>query len=96
MPSRKCPPLSRRRRLKSTVPQVIGSSLLFVHDHANANIWLIDFAKTVQLPDDVTKIDHCSKWVVGNHEDGYLTGVDNLISIFLTVLESEPACVLPP
>lgn len=61
--------------------EVIGSSLLFVHDRETASIWLIDFAKTVVLPTDV-RIDHNCTWSVGNHEDGYLIGINNLISIF--------------
>ncbi|XP_022919014.2 uncharacterized protein [Onthophagus taurus] len=75
--------------------EVIGSSLLFVHDRTNANIWLIDFAKTVTLPENI-EITHNSKWVVGNHEDGYLVGVNNLISIFMTMLEQQPVPVTPP
>ncbi|KAJ6635032.1 Inositol-trisphosphate 3-kinase A, partial [Pseudolycoriella hygida] len=61
--------------------EVIGSSLLFVHDRNQASVWLIDFAKTVGLPDDI-KINHESIWSVGNHEDGYLIGINNLIDIF--------------
>lgn len=75
--------------------QVIGSSLLFVHDHRHASVWLIDFAKTLLLPDEVS-INHSSHWVVGNHEDGYLIGINNLISLFLTLLESHPVCITPP
>jgi 1D-myo-inositol-triphosphate 3-kinase len=75
--------------------EVIGSSLLFVHDRFNANVWLIDFAKTIKLPEEV-KITHSSKWKVGNHEDGYLIGVNNLISIFMTMLEQQPVAVSPP
>nr|CAD7397579.1 unnamed protein product [Timema poppensis] len=66
--------------------EVIGSSLLFVHDVTNANVWMIDFAKTLVLPNG-TKIDHGSKWTVGNHEDGYLIGINNLISIFSDMLQ---------
>nr|CAD7453789.1 unnamed protein product [Timema tahoe] len=66
--------------------KVIGSSLLFVHDATNANVWMIDFAKTLVLPNG-TKIDHGSKWTVGNHEDGYLIGINNLISIFSDMLQ---------
>lgn len=55
--------------------------MLFVHDEKNASIWLIDFAKTIILPSEV-KIDHASEWIVGNHEDGYLIGVNNLIDVF--------------
>lgn len=61
-----------------------------------ANVWLIDFAKTILLPEDMT-IDHNSKWKVGNHEDGYLIGVNNLISIFTTILEQQQQqAALPP
>ncbi|KAL1509111.1 hypothetical protein ABEB36_003905 [Hypothenemus hampei] len=75
--------------------EVIGSSLLFVHDRYNANVWLIDFAKTVKLPSDI-KINHNSKWKVGNHEDGYLIGINNLIKIFMSVLENQPISITPP
>ncbi|KAG9511229.1 Inositol-trisphosphate 3-kinase A [Fragariocoptes setiger] len=67
--------------------ELIGSSLLFVHDHESANIWLIDFAKTFSLPDNVT-VTHSAEWNVGNHEDGYLTGIDNIISLFDLLRES--------
>lgn len=55
--------------------------MLFVHDQNDANIWLIDFAKTLPVPEGLV-IDHGASWVVGSHEDGYLIGLDNLISIF--------------
>ncbi|KAJ0176218.1 hypothetical protein K1T71_008392 [Dendrolimus kikuchii] len=81
--------LERLRSIRATLTEshffktheLIGSSLLFVHDKRKASIWMIDFAKTVPVPDNVT-IDHNSAWKVGNHEDGYLIGLDNLISIF--------------
>lgn len=48
---------------------------------------MIDFGKTTQLPHDVT-IDHRTKWCLGNHEDGYLVGVDNLILLFRELLRA--------
>ncbi|XP_013136275.1 PREDICTED: inositol-trisphosphate 3-kinase B isoform X5 [Papilio polytes] len=68
--------------------ELIGSSLLFVHDKRKASIWMIDFAKTVPVPDNVT-IDHNSVWKVGNHEDGYLIGINNLISIFESLTKDD-------
>lgn len=69
---------------------MIGSSLLFVHDRQQASIWLIDFAKTVVLPGGV-RIDHSCTWSVGNHEDGYLIGINNLISIFEEITAKRSA-----
>lgn len=70
--------------------EVIGSSLLFVHDQAHASVWLIDFAKTVALPPQMN-IDHYSAWKVGNHEDGYLIGINNLIDIFVELHAANEA-----
>ncbi|CAD1479665.1 unnamed protein product [Heterotrigona itama] len=69
--------------------EVIGSSLLFVHDAKNAGIWMIDFAKTLPLPQHLPRICHDAEWKVGNHEDGYLIGVNNLIDIFQDIWNSE-------
>lgn len=64
--------------------------MLFVHDNDHSNIWLIDFAKTYPLPKDVS-INHRDPWALGNHEDGYLTGLDNLIRIFSETIAVEQA-----
>lgn len=64
--------------------ELIGSSLLFIHDEDKAGIWLIDFAKTHALPEGA-KVNHISKWELGNHEDGYLAGIDNLIRIYASI-----------
>ncbi|XP_076635134.1 inositol 1,4,5-triphosphate kinase 2 isoform X4 [Colletes latitarsis] len=69
--------------------EVVGSSLLFVHDAKNAGIWMIDFAKTLPLPQHLPRIRHDAEWQVGNHEDGYLIGVNNLIDIFQDIRNSE-------
>lgn len=68
--------------------EFIGSSLLFVHDMQNANIWLIDFAKTVPVPPRL-KISHKDAWQVGNHEDGYLIGITNLLNICKSLAEEK-------
>ncbi|XP_056118908.1 inositol-trisphosphate 3-kinase C [Rhinichthys klamathensis goyatoka] len=69
--------------------EVVGSSLLFVHDlTGKAGIWMIDFGKTVPLPPPLT-LDHRSPWVEGNREDGYLWGLDNFIDILTNILPEK-------
>ncbi|OWA52189.1 Inositol-trisphosphate 3-kinase B [Hypsibius exemplaris] len=71
--------------------EVIGSSLLLIHDTAGlAGVWMIDFAKTVPLPENI-HIDHFRPWVEGNHEDGYLIGLNNLIGCFEEILRQKSA-----
>ncbi|XP_030621343.1 inositol-trisphosphate 3-kinase B-like [Chanos chanos] len=61
--------------------EVIGSSLLFVHDSANkANLWMIDFGKTTLTPENV-HLKHDVPWVEGSWEDGYLIGLESLTSL---------------
>lgn len=70
--------------------QVVGSSLLFVHDASGkARVWMIDFGKTVPLPEGQT-LDHRTAWVEGNREDGYLWGLDNLVDIFSSMRPQTP------
>uniref|UniRef100_A0A665TVB8 Kinase n=1 Tax=Echeneis naucrates TaxID=173247 RepID=A0A665TVB8_ECHNA len=66
--------------------EVVGSSLLFVHDWTGrTGVWMIDFGKTVILPPHLT-LDHRTPWAEGNREDGYLWGLDNLIDILANML----------
>ena len=59
---------------------MIGSSLLFVHDHSNrANVWMIDFGKTTPVP-NTRKLQHNVPWAEGSSEDGYLIGLTSLIT----------------
>ncbi|XP_063411080.1 inositol-trisphosphate 3-kinase homolog isoform X1 [Mytilus trossulus] len=61
--------------------EMIGSSVLVIFDGNNASgAWLIDFTKTM-LMTDIT-LTHREPWTLGNHEDGYLFGLDNLIQFF--------------
>lgn len=50
---------------------------------------MIDFGKTVPIPDGRV-IDHRTPYERGNHEDGYLTGLDSLIEAWET-LEMTPS-----
>ncbi|XP_010897134.1 inositol-trisphosphate 3-kinase C isoform X2 [Esox lucius] len=66
--------------------EVVGSSLLFVHDGTGrTGVWMIDFGRTVPLPPPLT-LDHRTSWVEGNREDGYLWGLDNLIDVLTDML----------
>ncbi|XP_011609795.1 inositol-trisphosphate 3-kinase C isoform X1 [Takifugu rubripes] len=66
--------------------EVVGSSLLFVHDWSGrTGVWMIDFGKTAPLPPELT-VDHRTPWVEGNREDGYLWGLDNLIDTLASML----------
>ncbi|CAK6962560.1 inositol-trisphosphate 3-kinase B isoform X1 [Scomber scombrus] len=69
--------------------EVIGSSLLFVHDSkGRAKVWMIDFGKTTPLPDG-DELTHRALWCEGNREDGYLCGLDSLVDIISTMVNSE-------
>ncbi|XP_072536321.1 inositol-trisphosphate 3-kinase A [Salminus brasiliensis] len=70
--------------------EVIGSSLLFVHDkREHAKVWMIDFGKTTPLPEGQI-LSHRDKWLEGNREDGYLWGLDHLIDIISHMVVPKP------
>lgn len=59
--------------------ECIGTSILLVADSSgHARAFWIDFAKTVAIPDHLT-VSHRDAWTHGNHEDGVLLGIDNLV-----------------
>nr|XP_054595124.1 inositol-trisphosphate 3-kinase A [Nothobranchius furzeri] len=77
--------------------EVIGSSLLFVHDHNKASVWMIDFGKTTPLP-DAWELQHTVPWTEGSREDGYLMGLTSLIAslsqaISMASGQQEDSCV---
>lgn len=70
--------------------EVIGSSLLFIHDKKEqAKVWMIDFGKTTPLPEGQT-LRHDVPWQEGNREDGYLSGLNNLIDILTEMSQGSP------
>ncbi|XP_003798849.1 inositol-trisphosphate 3-kinase B [Otolemur garnettii] len=70
--------------------EVIGSSLLFIHDKKEqAKVWMIDFGKTTPLPEGQT-LQHDVPWQEGNREDGYLSGLNNLIDILTEMSQDTP------
>eukprot|EP00040_Diaphanoeca_grandis_P041201 m.262613 g.262613 ORF g.262613 m.262613 type:complete len:390 (-) comp46401_c0_seq1:172-1341(-) len=58
--------------------ECVGSSLLMLHDTTKVGVWMIDFGKTVPVDRDLDHL-HFSEDHLGNHEDGYLRGLDMLI-----------------
>jgi len=73
----------------------IRSSLLFVYDGVQntTQLRMIDLPKVssagVDAQDAPVMLNHRIPWEEGNHEDGYLYGVDNLIDIFDELLAAE-------
>ncbi|KAM8715101.1 hypothetical protein ACLKA7_002187 [Drosophila subpalustris] len=61
--------------------EIIGSSIFIVYDDHRVGAWLIDFAKSRQLPPQL-RVDHRSPWAPGNREEGLLRGMDELIHAF--------------
>ncbi|XP_077183591.1 inositol-trisphosphate 3-kinase B-like [Paroedura picta] len=79
--------------------EVIGSSLLFLHDRkGQASVWMIDFGKTHPTPANI-HLSHDVAWAQGNHEDGYLLGLQNLtdtVQDALDKVQQHPEAEAPP
>uniref|UniRef100_A0A2P2I5M4 Kinase n=1 Tax=Hirondellea gigas TaxID=1518452 RepID=A0A2P2I5M4_9CRUS len=60
--------------------EIIGSSILIVYDDEKAGVWIIDFAKARLLPEGIS-VTHRKPWILGNHEEGFLFGLDNIIHV---------------
>lgn len=73
--------------------EFIGTSILLVADEkGKTGAYWIDFAKTEALQEG-TSISHRKEWEPGNHEDGILLGLDNLIAAWTEVLHTaDVAC----
>ncbi|XP_026478063.1 inositol-trisphosphate 3-kinase homolog isoform X2 [Ctenocephalides felis] len=67
--------------------EVVGSSVFVAFDDTKVGAWLIDFAKARRLPEGV-RVDHRSPWTPGNHEEGFLHGMDQLIEVIEEVHQS--------
>jgi 1D-myo-inositol-triphosphate 3-kinase len=62
--------------------EVVGSSLLLLHDrHCEVGLWMIDFGKTVEVDRVLDHLTYDALTSPDAHEDGYLLGLDNLMSI---------------
>ncbi|XP_014255325.1 inositol-trisphosphate 3-kinase homolog isoform X1 [Cimex lectularius] len=74
--------------------EVVGSSILILYDDTKVGAWLIDFAKTRPVPDGI-RLNHRTPWTPGNHEEGFLYGLDNLIRVLEDVKTSTPENTVP-
>lgn len=70
--------------------EIIGSSIFIVYDDHRVGAWLIDFAKSRQLPPQLS-VNHRSPWSPGNREEGLLHGMDELIRAFEEVYARSSA-----
>lgn len=68
--------------------EIVGSSILIVYDEYHIGAWLIDFAKSRRLGENV-QVNHRRSWIPGNCEDGLLYGIDQLIETFENILRNQ-------
>ncbi|XP_008548821.1 inositol-trisphosphate 3-kinase homolog [Microplitis demolitor] len=67
--------------------EVIGSSIFIIYDEKKIGAWLIDFAKTSKVPEGM-RLTHRAPWQEGNREEGFLYGIDKLISTLEEIKET--------
>ena len=74
--------------------EVVSSSLLVIYDGAvppmaPPMICMIDFAHTFSVTEyGLQRLKHRGGWSKGNHEEGYLDGLDSLVNCFKEVASS--------
>ena len=66
----------------------IRSSLLFVYSDVTnqTSVHMIDFARCYATE---RPLNHRTLWAIGNHEDGYLSGLNNLIGMLQGLASSS-------
>lgn len=69
--------------------EIVGSSIFIVYDEEHVGAWLIDFAKSRVLHDNV-RVDHRRTWIPGNCEEGLLFGIDELIKTVEEIIADQP------
>mmetsp|Transcript_38138 Transcript_38138/g.89419 ORF Transcript_38138/g.89419 Transcript_38138/m.89419 type:complete len:388 (-) Transcript_38138:170-1333(-) len=72
--------------------EFVGASVLICAEASPPRVsaHVIDLAKTSSLPEGLS-IDHRRPWTMGNHEDGFLFGLDNCIACLEEILAEVPA-----
>lgn len=70
--------------------EIVGSSIFIIYDDERVGAWLIDFAKTRRVPEGA-RVNHRASWAQGNHEEGFLYGLDRLISTIESAELAAPA-----
>ncbi|KAM7351720.1 inositol-trisphosphate 3-kinase-like protein [Cochliomyia hominivorax] len=68
--------------------EIVGSSIFIVYDDSKVGCWLIDFAKSRPLSENIF-VNHRSEWLPGNREEGLLKGMDELIHSFEMVYQKQ-------
>lgn len=75
--------------------EIVGSSIFIIYDEERVGAWLIDFAKTRRVPVG-SAVTHRAPWQQGNHEEGFLFGLDRLIQTIETARLDETASTPEP